>query len=505
MKNVKIPWTHEKVGPRILEIISEGLFPNRLDIVREYIQNSLDENAKKVEIKIKGNDLIIFDDGEGMDINGIESFTDIGKSIKILDENTSTQGFRGIGTYSALKFSDTIDVDTIKEDVGKKYHLNIDCKNIRRNWEDNKTNALSLLENNIILEEKDDSKNMHYTNVILKNFIPNENKEKFEEELKNYLGQTLPVPYPKTFEKKNEIDEFRKSIPGWKTVQIYIDDVQIYKPCATNLGNFIPVNIEDDKNNLIGKIWYSITRKGSIENEYARGLIYVWRGFSIGDRTLPKRHARRFHDARYFCCTGEIYVFDNDYYKPNAARDEFTADFKKYFQPFVQIELRKLENEVKRRQEKSEAKKYAQKDIDNIERIIRTLNTIDKRNKEYKSTVVEFDREINNLRKRYRALKDEDEIGKIVKTKLEKAEKYRETITVDETDIKKWETKIKKQISKTKKDYDHILKSTNIPKQTAKLLNNIRNILNEEIGSKKEEYSRILEKIIEEIRKTYKI
>ena len=440
-----------------------------------------------------------------MNVKGIESFTDIGKSIKVLKENTSTQGFRGIGTYSALKFADSIDVETIKEDIGKRYHLNIDCKNIRRNWDDNKTNALSLLECNIILEEKDDSKDLHYTKVILTNFIPSENKENFEVELKNYLGQTLPVAYPMTFEKKNEIDEFRKSIPGWKTVQINIDDNQIYKPCATNLGNFVPVNIEDDKNNLIGKMWYAITRKGSIESEYARGLIYVWRGFSIGDRTLPKRHAKRFHDARYFCCTGEIYVFDNDYFKPNAARDEFTADFKDYFQPFVQHELRKLENEVKRRQEKSEAKKYAQKDIDNIERIIKTLNTIDKRNKEYKSTVAEFDREINNLRKRHRALKGEDEIGQIVQTKLERAEKYRESITVDDEDIKKWETKIKKQLSRTKRDYDQILKSTNIQKQTVKLLNNIRNILNEEIGVKKEEYTRILEKIIEEIRKTYKI
>ncbi|WP_254863113.1 ATP-binding protein [Halovivax gelatinilyticus] len=94
-----------------LEIASD--FEDPLEVIRESLSNSYDANASNIEIEIKsremGSDIIIDDDGDGMDLRDLESFFDLGNSRK-----TDSIGYKGHGTKIFYK-SDEIVVNTVHD------------------------------------------------------------------------------------------------------------------------------------------------------------------------------------------------------------------------------------------------------------------------------------------------------------------------------------------------------------------------------------------------------
>lgn len=104
---------HPKVNEvnEFLEIASD--FEDPLELIRESLSNSFDANAEHVYISIRtspdGSDIIIEDDGGGMDRRDLESFFDLGNSRK-----TDSIGYKGHGTKIFYK-SDKISVNTSKD------------------------------------------------------------------------------------------------------------------------------------------------------------------------------------------------------------------------------------------------------------------------------------------------------------------------------------------------------------------------------------------------------
>lgn len=94
-----------------LEIASD--FEDPLEVIRESLSNSYDAEANYVDITIRsrpnGSDIIIEDDGHGMDERDLESFFDLGNSRK-----TDSIGYKGHGTKIFYK-SDRIEVTTVHE------------------------------------------------------------------------------------------------------------------------------------------------------------------------------------------------------------------------------------------------------------------------------------------------------------------------------------------------------------------------------------------------------
>lgn len=94
-----------------LEIASD--FEDPLELIRESLSNSYDAEASKVSITIRtgpnGSDIIIEDDGHGMDERDLESFFDLGNSNK-----TNSIGYKGHGTKIFYK-SDRIEVTTVTD------------------------------------------------------------------------------------------------------------------------------------------------------------------------------------------------------------------------------------------------------------------------------------------------------------------------------------------------------------------------------------------------------
>lgn len=66
IKELKIQ--SEDIGSSIIEIITAGLYANNLNCLREYVQNSIDGGAGKIDVGIcnGGRTITLSDDGVGM-------------------------------------------------------------------------------------------------------------------------------------------------------------------------------------------------------------------------------------------------------------------------------------------------------------------------------------------------------------------------------------------------------------------------------------------------------
>lgn len=103
-----------------LEIASD--FEDPLEVIRESLSNAYDAEATTVNITIRnraeGSDIIIEDDGHGMNSRDLESFFDLGNSRK-----TDSIGYKGHGTKIFYK-SDRIEVTTVHD--GESYRAEME-------------------------------------------------------------------------------------------------------------------------------------------------------------------------------------------------------------------------------------------------------------------------------------------------------------------------------------------------------------------------------------------
>ena len=104
----------------LLESITGGLYDGNLNSIREYIQNSIDAHSEKIEIFFENGyeNLIIRDDGNGMNIGDIYGAFGIGVSSKNGIE--SNIGWRGIGIWSGIPIAERIVFITKRREVPGK-------------------------------------------------------------------------------------------------------------------------------------------------------------------------------------------------------------------------------------------------------------------------------------------------------------------------------------------------------------------------------------------------
>lgn len=113
MSTTKTPQVNEV--NEFLEIASD--FEDPLEVIRESLSNSYDAGATEVEITIRdrpiGSEIVIEDNGDGMDYADLESFFDLGNSTK-RDPSSDAIGYKGHGTKIFYK-SEEVLVNTSKE------------------------------------------------------------------------------------------------------------------------------------------------------------------------------------------------------------------------------------------------------------------------------------------------------------------------------------------------------------------------------------------------------
>lgn len=392
--NQPVEWEFEPedIGGELIGIISKGLYPDPLDCIREYVQNSVDGRAKEVTIKITGNSVIIKDDGLGMAIGDLRQARQLGISNKSQAENV---GFRGIGIYSGFDICNRLLVTTKRAGEAKARILEFQFGEMKaqlkaeRNSQSARTPLTKLLSKYTHFRQEDDQVDRHYTIVQMEELSRvHIGQIADHEQLRTYMLHNLPIDFADNFPYKDQINsQLENHVPGYNAIRVklmtdFAPPEVIVRPNIPNLSEPIMSIIPNADGKKIAYYWACYHAKGGeLPDEYEdyRGLVYKVKGFTIGNRSRLREHFTTARGTLYYWCTGEVYVIDENV-TPNAARNDFEASPEKLqLETAVGDTLRNLNATVSRFQEQNNADKEFEKAsayLDEVEKKITnfTLN-----------------------------------------------------------------------------------------------------------------------------------
>ena len=390
-------FTDANFGARIIETITSGLYDGNLNCLREYVQNSVDASAKNIEIYFENghNDLIIKDDGPGMNKKELEECLGIGISRKSPKE----VGWRGLGFWSGVPACNRIVVITKKKN-GKKYRIEIDNEVLRGYMESNKPATEILTKATGEIEElemgKDESPKDQYTIVRLESILPTQRSIFRKERIQSYLSTTVPAPFnKKKFPLAKEInEELKKHGVNIPEANIMFEGEPIYRP-PDKMDIFFKQPIFKEfkvKNETIAFGWFLTTNQNAKLRDPNNGIYFKKKGFTIGDKNLViNRYEGTYHEWQY----GEIHII-SDELKENAPRNnfEFNNDIIEPFLNMVGEFIKELE-QMNRYQSDKVVAKYVAK-MDNYVK-----------NGDYKSAINEYKKVKKKISRSHQFPKDE--------------------------------------------------------------------------------------------------
>ncbi len=180
----KIPVTIDKSH---LVTVGERLYTENVELLRELVNNAYDADAERVKINISENEIVVEDDGSGMDLEGLKQYFNIGSPFK--KENPKSPKFGrmrigefGIGKFSVLSNCDHFEVFTKKKKFAATVIFN------KEEW----SQKSAEWELPLKIEDAQSSALSDGTKVILKGL-----RKKFDlENVERRLIETLPLKTP---------------------------------------------------------------------------------------------------------------------------------------------------------------------------------------------------------------------------------------------------------------------------------------------------------------------
>ena len=344
-------FTKFDIGAEIIAILTRGMYPDPKDALREYIQNGVDAKAKKVSVKIRQGNIVVQDDGTGMDYTTLRKAARIGVS----DKNPSKDvGFMGIGIYSAYHLCDTLTILTRGESDGP-LKLTMHFSKMRSILElqrkerqngmidgDQIIDLQSLLESNVSITEKDELDDSVFPNrgtrVELSGVTPYFYSEICNlDKTSRYLQDVVPLHFDseafryatevesKINEACGENNNFYESIS--LRLQVNNESRALFKPYkdsdfSNDSAALLYVRpIKGADGSFYGVMWGCLnSERRKIKNTELRGFSIKKQGFAIGRRSDAVKFFGRgntFFD-RYI---GEIIITDPRIL-PNASRND---------------------------------------------------------------------------------------------------------------------------------------------------------------------------------------
>jgi len=331
----------------IIKALAGGLYPNKFDVIREYVQNSFDaivnwkkitgSSAASIRLTIQKPSIFIYDNGTGMDRHTLNEYRKVGFSKKMIGEFA---GFRGIGKLAGISIAQQLVVTTSPSGLKEKYILVFDAESMIKKVDELKKNKENISLNDLIkqytnLTSASEAKDEHYTLIELHN-IKKDSKILFEKKkLTDYLSLNTPVPFHPDFEYGEKIEEdIVRFVPDYNSVTMSVDGDNIYKPFSSGLKSHqhILVYKSKNKNKLFAFCWYCENKKkGQIRPLEKSGLIYRYKNFAVGDNYLTRKTIWNTSSHLAFYFIGEVYIVDEaiiptsqrDNFEQNAARDKF--------------------------------------------------------------------------------------------------------------------------------------------------------------------------------------
>lgn len=163
--------------------IGERLYTESVELLRELVNNGYDADATEVHIIISEHEVVVSDNGTGMDLEGLKQYFNIGSQYKKKIKKTPVYkrdiiGEFGIGKFSTLTACDHFEVYTKKEEFAATVIFN------KSEWEKSKDQWELPLHIRIPDKNEPDG-----TKVTLKHL-----KKTFDlEATKKRLQETLPL------------------------------------------------------------------------------------------------------------------------------------------------------------------------------------------------------------------------------------------------------------------------------------------------------------------------
>ena len=101
--------------------LGERLYEQSIELIRELVNNAYDADATRVDVTVSGKEIVVADNGEGMDMAGLEQYFNVGSDIKLLHPKSprfkrDRIGQFGIGKFASLAAASRFEITTQKDD-----------------------------------------------------------------------------------------------------------------------------------------------------------------------------------------------------------------------------------------------------------------------------------------------------------------------------------------------------------------------------------------------------
>ncbi len=323
-----VTFTVEAFGAKLLEAVTAGLYDGNLNCLREYVQNSIDSQANRIDVYFENNrtNLVIQDNGRGMSKQELTEALYLGKS-----EKTDTAiGWRGIGIWSGIPACRKIVIITKKQNH-PKYRIEINADKLRDHYGSNRLATEVLTEITGDIEQLDlgndeSEQNSQFTMVRLEEILQNQRTIFTDKRIRDHLSQTLPAPFnTQTFTLGKKINKklIENGIKLAET-EIFFENQKIFRPPYSD-DLFFNRIIEKEfivNNERVAWGWLLSSKNNKKLISPNNGVFFKKKGITIGDANLVIRLFKGNYNQWQY---GEIHIIA-DGLKENAPRNNFEAN-----------------------------------------------------------------------------------------------------------------------------------------------------------------------------------
>jgi hypothetical protein len=85
--------------------IGERLYEQSIELIRELVNNAYDADATRVDVSVSHKEIVVADNGEGMDIEGLRQYFNVGSDEKLINPVSPRFGRNRIGQFGIGKFA----------------------------------------------------------------------------------------------------------------------------------------------------------------------------------------------------------------------------------------------------------------------------------------------------------------------------------------------------------------------------------------------------------------
>ena len=389
-KKENFPFTAELIGSEILARFSEDIYTPKA-IIRELVKNAydsyfelehhlesishdLDVGEREVRVVVVDKDVIISDDGLGLDF---AAFTRL-ISIALTDKRglDGVSGFRGIGFWSAYTGGDQIVVESTRFGSNKKFTLTLNTKRMRSLQGPNISIGKMMNDPECMNLVSDPARaDEHFTKVLvraesdearLKSLIAK------PDQLRAMLLEGCSCPLTDKTPMHAEVSRFY-NINTVRSAKLLFQGQPVTKAIPDGLVDFdtraIEVTIQN-KRQVVAQIWYA-TNAQNARLETLPGLRLFRDSFPVGtpnlysDRSLTDSLVEITRRDLLDWHTGEVHLL-HDALKPDASgehvRDSallvhFREELRKFYEKLIETSYAKQ----RRKSVRSEYTKFADK------------------------------------------------------------------------------------------------------------------------------------------------